>query len=44
MATRRLAGGGALTMLLVGGAGLCLGTFFHAQIVAQSLQTSVEAK
>jgi hypothetical protein len=44
MATRRLAGGGALTMLLVGGAGLCLGTFFHAQIVGRSLQASVEAK
>jgi putative ABC transport system permease protein len=44
LATRRLAGGGALTMLLVGGAGLCLGTFVHAQVVSRSLHTTVDAK
>ena len=31
-------------MLLIAGAGLCLGTFLHAQIVSRSLQSSVDAK
>ncbi len=44
LATRRLAAGGAFTMLLLGGTGLCLGTFLHAQIVSRSLQSSVDAK
>ncbi|HYG71476.1 MAG TPA: hypothetical protein VEC15_04215 [Actinomycetota bacterium] len=44
LATRRLAGGGALAILLVGAAGLCLGTFLHAQIVSNSLSTTVDAK
>ncbi len=44
LATRRLAGGGTFTMLLLGAAGLCLGTFLHAQIVSASLATTVDAK
>jgi putative ABC transport system permease protein len=44
LATRRLAGAGVFTMLLVGAAGLCLGTFLHAQIVSGSLSTTVGAK
>lgn len=44
LATRRLAGGGTFTVLLVGAAGLCLGTFLHAQIVSASLETTVDAK
>jgi hypothetical protein len=44
LAVRRLAGGGAFTVLLVGAAALCLGTFLHAQTVSRSLQTTVEAK
>jgi putative ABC transport system permease protein len=44
LATRRLAGAGVFTVLLVGAAGLCLGTFLHAQIVSRSLTTTVDAK
>lgn len=44
LATRRLAGGGTFTVLLLGAAGLCLGTFLHAQIVSASLETTVDAK
>jgi putative ABC transport system permease protein len=44
LATRRLAGSGALAVMLVGAAGLCLGTFLHAQIVSSSLETTVAAK
>jgi putative ABC transport system permease protein len=44
LAIRRLGGGGAFVMLLLGAAGLCLGTFLHAQIVSASLETTVEAK
>jgi hypothetical protein len=44
LATRRLGGGGAFVMLLLGAAGLCLGTFLHARIVSTSLETTVEAK
>ena len=44
LAVRRLAGGGAFAVLLVAAAGLCLGTFLNAQIVARSLQTTVDAK
>jgi putative ABC transport system permease protein len=44
LAIRRLAGGGAFVMLLLGAAGLCLGTFLHARIVSTSLGTTVEAK
>lgn len=44
VAVRRLAGGGSFTVLLVGAAALCLGTFLHAQTVSRSLETTVEAK
>lgn len=44
LASRRLAGGRAFTVLLVGAAGLCLGTFLHAQIVSRSLSMTVDAK
>jgi putative ABC transport system permease protein len=44
LATRRLAGGGAFAVLLLGAAGLCLGTFLHAQIVSTSLRATVDAK
>lgn len=44
LATRRLAGGDAFTVLLLGAAGLCLGTFLHAQIVSSSLASTVDAK
>ncbi len=44
LAIRRLAGGGTFTVLLLGAAGLCLGTFLHAQIVSASLETTVDAK
>jgi putative ABC transport system permease protein len=44
LALRRLAGGTSFTMLLVGAASLCLATFFHATVVARSLQTTVDAK
>jgi len=44
LAIRRLAGGGTFTVLLLGAAGLCLGTFLHARIVSASLETTVETK
>lgn len=44
LAARRLAAAGSLTVLLVAAAGLCLGTFLHAQIVSRSLGTTVDAK
>lgn len=44
LATRRLAASGALGVLLVAAAGLCLGTLLHAQTIARSLGTTVDAK
>ena len=44
LASRRLAGAGSFAMLLVAAAGLCLGTFLHAQVVSRSLRTTVDAK
>lgn len=44
LAVQRLAGAPDLSVLLVAGAGLCIGVFVQAQTVVRSLDRSVEAK
>jgi len=44
LAANRLAGGSKIAVLLFAAAALCLGVFVHAQTVAGSLATTMEAK
>jgi putative ABC transport system permease protein len=44
LAVHRMAARPGLTLMLVAGAGLCLGLFAQAQTVAGSMQTTVDAK
>lgn len=44
LATRRLAAGGTSAVALIGAAGLCLGMFVHSQLVAGSLEATLDAK